>query len=239
MKKETMSFIAGAVTSAVLFSGTAAYAAGIVANHAPQTAYVDGKPIQLDAYNINGYNYVKLRDIGQAVGFNVYWDGRSVQLDSDAPYTGTAPSVSAVPSGGQAGITLTDNLEIRMEMIRLINQVRRENGVPELPMNAALMDAAQTISSKLFITHHNQEEVLTAKSFGYPYGFNSNLTIFTERVPSHIAQAAVRNWINSPSHFLGMIDPSSDCIGVGVTIDGSRAYCYMFAGIPNSCTIYG
>lgn len=29
----------------------------------------------MTAYLIGGSNYVKLRDIGEAVGFNVYWDG--------------------------------------------------------------------------------------------------------------------------------------------------------------------
>lgn len=27
----------------------------------------------MTAYNIAGQNYVRLRDIGQQVGFNVYW----------------------------------------------------------------------------------------------------------------------------------------------------------------------
>ena len=36
---------------------------------------------------------MKLRDIGEAVGFNVYWDG-AVQIDSDSPYTGAAPQAT-------------------------------------------------------------------------------------------------------------------------------------------------
>ena len=42
---------------------------------------------------------------------------------------------------------LTDNMEIRQEMIRLINQTRRANGVPELPVSEALMNAAQACST--------------------------------------------------------------------------------------------
>lgn len=78
MKQRFLSFMAGLLTGAVLLSGGAAYAVGIMAEHAPQTAYVDGVAVQMEAYNIGGYNYVKLRDIGQLVGFNVYWDGKSV-----------------------------------------------------------------------------------------------------------------------------------------------------------------
>lgn len=95
MKSRYFSFAMGMLTGAVLFGGTVAYAAGVLAEHAPQTAYVDGAAVQLEAYNIDGYNYVKLRDIGQAVGFNVYWDGQSIQMDSDAPYTGETPAQPA------------------------------------------------------------------------------------------------------------------------------------------------
>ncbi len=315
MKQRIMVFMAGLFTGAVLLSGGAALAAGVLAEHAPQTAYVDGSAVQLEAYNIDGYNYVKLRDIGQAVGFNVYWDGQSIQMDSDAPYTGDAPAQSAgsfrvnsingntlkvgdrsslitSPYGlecsavssnpeilslekvmgcwvavsrapGTATVTLTTqdgrtgstsftvlpnsepavdlnaNMEIRLETIRLINEVRRENGVAELPINDALMNAAQTISSKKYTTHHSQEEVLTARSFDYPYGFKSNLTKFAIMDSANIAHQAVDNWINSPGHFQAMIDPRCDCIGLGVTISGNTAFCYMFAGVPNSSTMYG
>ena len=46
----------------------------------------------MTAYGINGNNYVMLRDIGNAVGFNVYWDSvnNCVQIESDKPYTGAA-----------------------------------------------------------------------------------------------------------------------------------------------------
>ena len=48
---------------------------------------------------IAGHNYVKLRDIGKAVGFNVFWNADSgcVQIETGAPYTGEAPSAEAVP----------------------------------------------------------------------------------------------------------------------------------------------
>lgn len=339
MKKETGRFMAGMVTGAMLFSGGAAYAAGILAEHSPQTAYVDGVTVQLDAYNIGGYNYVKLRDIGQAVGFNVYYDGQSVQMDSDAPYTGAGPvqaatanttaggitvgsfrgstlkvgerspltiypsdsnvpidnifssdpavlkveyfmnhrtilaqspgtatvtattvegrtgstTITVVPeNAGTApatpstptqpvtpavtpnGVDLSANMEIRLEMIWLINEVRRENGVAELPVNEALMNAAQDVSSRKYTTHHTREECETAMAYGYPHGFGNNLTVFSGTAPQYIAKCAVANWVNSPGHFQAMIDPLCDSIGVGVTISGGRAYCHMYAGDSNS-----
>ena len=64
------------------FCGGAA-AAGIVAVPTRQPIYVDGQQVKMEAYNINGSNYVKLRDAGRQVGFNVYWDN-GVQVDTGA-----------------------------------------------------------------------------------------------------------------------------------------------------------
>lgn len=91
MKKHGMSFAAGLLVGAVMFGGGVAYAAGVMAERSAQPIYVDGQQIQMEAYAINGANYVKLRDVGQAVGFNVYWQS-GVQIDTDAPYTGEPPA---------------------------------------------------------------------------------------------------------------------------------------------------
>ena len=137
-------------------------------------------------------------------------------------------------SGDSAG--LTDNMEIRQEMIRLINQTRKANGVSELPVNEALMNAAQACSNQRYTWHHAPEEGQAAAEAGYPYGFGDNLTVFTGT--DNAAQRAVDNWINSPGHFETMIDPRCDCIGVGVTQYDGITYCYMFVGIPNSVNFY-
>ena len=98
----------GMILGAALFSGTAAYAAsGIFAEKSPCAVYVDGRRVELDAYLIDGRNYVQLRDIGKATNaLNVYWDG-AVQIESGKPYTGEAPASPApqatvTPSAGTA-----------------------------------------------------------------------------------------------------------------------------------------
>ena len=132
--------------------------------------------------------------------------------------------------------SLTDNMEIRQEIIRLINQTRKGNGVPELPVNEALMNAAQICSDRRYTWHHATEESQAAVDAGYPYGFGSNLTVFTGTAEA--ARRAVDNWINSPGHFETIIDPRCDCIGMGVTQCDGITYCYMFVGIPNSVNFY-
>ena len=146
-----------------------------------------------------------------------------------------APAAPKAPASMDSA-SLTDNLEIRQEMIRLINQTRKANGVSELPVNEALMNAAQTCSNLRYTWHHAAEEGQAAADAGYPYGFGDNLTVFTGT--DDAARRAVDNWINSPGHFETMIDSRCDCIGVGVTQYDGITYCYMFVGIPNSVNFY-
>ena len=148
---------------------------------------------------------------------------------------GPASAASEPPASGDS-VGLTDNMEIRQEMIRLINQTRKDNGGAELPVSEALMNAAQICSNRRYTWHHAPEESQAAVDAGYPCGFGSNLTVFTGTADA--AQRAVDNWINSPGHFETMIDPRCDCIGVGVTQYDGITYCYMFVGIPNSVNFY-
>ncbi len=138
-------------------------------------------------------------------------------------------------SGGET-IRQLPNAEVRQELIRLVNQTRKANGVSELPVNEALMNAAQACSDRRYTWHHSQEECQAAADAGYPYGFGDNLTVFTGTEDA--AQHALDNWINSPGHFQTMIDPACDCIGVGVTQHDGITYCFMFVGIPNSVNFY-
>ena len=228
MKKSIPSFVVGLLCGMTLFGGSVAYAAGVMAEPTWQPIFVDGQQVSMTAYNIGGNNYVKLRDIGQMVGFNVYWkDG--VQVDSGAAYTGVAPEET----------TKTVDLDaLRQEMIWLVNEVRRENGVKELVVNQSLMDAAQDCSSRLFTSHKNRVECETVAEHGYPHGFGSNLTVFTGVASASIPQKAVSNWKDSVGHFQTMIDPSYESIGIGITINSGRVYCYMFAGDSNAYNPY-
>ncbi len=165
---------------------------------------------------------------------------------------GTAEITAANRAGVSGTLTLTvgsanaparpdsanqpENMEIRQELIRLINQTRKANGVSELPVSEALMNAAQVCSNRRYTWHHLQEECQAAADAGYPYGFGDNLTVFTGTEDA--AQHALDNWINSPGHFQTMIDPACDCIGVGVTQHDGITYCFMFVGIPNSVNFY-
>ncbi len=50
--------------------------------------FKDDSEIRLTAYNISGYNYFKLRDLGTAFNFNVAWDSttKTVAIDTKSAY---------------------------------------------------------------------------------------------------------------------------------------------------------
>ena len=162
-----------------------------------------------------------------------------IVTDADGrPASLTLTVLQPEQSASTQNTTSQDTDTIRQELIGRINQVRRENGVSELSVNQALMDAAQYCSSLHVTYHQNKVECEAVAAAGYPHGFGSNITAFTSVPSSQIAQRAVENWINSPGHFQTMIDPACDSIGVGITDDDRGTVCFMFVGNPSAINPY-
>ena len=109
MKKTLTAMLTGALLGATLLGGAQAVVETVTAQRSTQRIYVDGEQVQMEAYSIDGANYVKLRDVGRAVGFNVSWDAGtgSVQINSDEPYADdTAPQAAAVQKSVSRIVTL-------------------------------------------------------------------------------------------------------------------------------------
>lgn len=312
LKRDMSMMLTGLALGAVLTGG--AVAAGVMAEPAWSPIYVDGRQVQMTAYNILGNNYVKLRDIGKAVGFNVYYDA-GVRVDSGAPYTGEAPAktdpqpttasqgtlrvssmkgteltvgertsilvspaeanctavssnpavasleqvagywviVAQAPGSatvtvanpfGESGslvftveadtsapaeIDLNANLEIRQEMVRLINEVRQKHGLTALSVSDALMNAAQDCSTQCVSEHQPYESIILPK-YGWPYGASYNLATMGAADFSNAAQISVSGWVNSPGHLRTMLEEGATYVGTGITDSGGRVYCYMAVG---------
>ena len=167
---------------------------------------------------------------------------------------GTATITVTTPDGRTGSVTITVESaesvvsgeaedpaaysEVRQELVRLINQTRKANGVAELPVSDALMSAAQACSDSRYTWHHTKEECEAVIAAGYLHGFGVNLTVFTGVTAEDAAQHALDNWIKSPGHFETMLKPDCDGIGVGVTESGGVTYCYMIVGRPNTHNPY-
>lgn len=89
MKKR--GFTAGLCTGVMLLCGISAGAADLTAQLSQQPIYVEGERVwDVTAYDIGGNNYVKLRDMGMSVGFDVVYDAStdSVHIDPTIAYSG-------------------------------------------------------------------------------------------------------------------------------------------------------
>jgi hypothetical protein len=162
MKKQILTMFTGLFIGAIITGGASAYAAGILAERSSHRIFVDGQEVQMEAYGIAGHNYVKLRDIGKAVGFNVFWDADSgcVQIETGAPYTGEAPSAEAVPSAAAP----SDVDAAKQDIVARTNALRAEHGIAALTADDQLMRAAQVRADEMAATgaysHTRRQEVL-------------------------------------------------------------------------------
>lgn len=151
--KKSLCLIVGILIGATVFGGASAYAAGILAEHSNHRIFVDGQEVQMEAYVVNGNNYVKLRDIGKAVGFNIYWDSANgcVQVESDKPYTGEEPVKVETdkPASQPETITPVDADAMKQEIVNRTNALRKENGVAALTADDKLMQAAQVRAEEM------------------------------------------------------------------------------------------
>ena len=112
MKKGTaITFAAGVFAGIVLCGPVAQAATGLTATPSSQSIYVNGQRVSMTAYAIAGNNYVKLRDIGQAVDFGVTYDAatNSVYIDPNAHYqeevTPSAQTTTSPSTAGEYAIT--------------------------------------------------------------------------------------------------------------------------------------
>lgn len=208
--------LTGMALGAALCGGAAA--AGIVAVPTWQPIYVDGQQVEMETYNINGSNYVKLRDAGKQVGFNVYWDN-GVQVDTDAPYTGVAPAVSspAEPADVQSVSA------VKQEIVDRTNQLRRDAGLPALETDAMLMRAAQVRADEMaaagIYSHVRPDGSKYYTVTDCPYVTENIHRLNQEWLDAmelELADAAMRDWSESSGHLDHMISGKVDAIGVGV-----------------------
>ena len=85
----------------------AAHASGDNAVKSNQTIYIDGWSVLITAYNINGSNYVRLRDIGYMIDFDVRFDNVSnaIYVFTSAPYSGEQDMIGQTPERAEVAGT--------------------------------------------------------------------------------------------------------------------------------------
>lgn len=225
------SFVVGFLTGLLVVGvTTTAYAAGIMAERSYHRVVVDGKEAQMEAYRIKGNNYVKLRDIGEQVGFNVYWDSANgcVQVESGKPYTGEAPAKAEpdkpVPQPEPTAPTNDADVDaMKQDIVDRTNALRKENGIAALITSDKLMQAAQVRANEMAANTVYSHTRPDGRNFNTvtdcPYMAENIHRIATRYLSQHdvsLAEAAVDGWANSETHLRNIRNERLNAIGVGI-----------------------
>ena len=191
---------------------------------------VDGQETHMTAYTINGNNYVKLRDVGKAVGFEVYWDSANgcVQVESGKPYTGEAPA-KAEPDKPESQPEPTapandaDVDAMKQDIIDRTNALRKENGIAALTTSDKLMQAAQVRADEMAAsgayshTRPDGRKYTTVTDCKY---VGENICqiplIYLAQQNTTLHERAVLLWSNSDGHRKNMTNADYGEIGVGL-----------------------
>lgn len=114
-------FMGLGILTGIALCGPAAQAADYLkATFSSQPIYVEGQRVPMEAYSIHGNNFVKLRDIGQAVDFGVTYNAatNSVHIDPDAPYVEEMiPPAQTTPSPSATDLT-EENVRTAIRALR-------------------------------------------------------------------------------------------------------------------------
>lgn len=187
---------------------------------------VDGQETHMTAYTIGGSNYVRLRDIGKAVGFEVYWDSENgcVQVESGKPYTGVAPvKAGTTAPASQAEVTPpADDVDaMKQDIVDRTNVLRREQGISALTVNAKLMQAAQVRADEMaasgVYSHTRPDGRKNTTVTDCPYvGENIHRIADWALQGKSVSEVAVWSWNLSGGHRDNLLEKNYAETGVGL-----------------------
>ena len=122
----------GILTGITLCGPAAQAATAITATLSSQPIYVNGQRVSMTAYTIGGNNYVKLRDIGQAVDFGVTYDAatNSVHIDPNSSYQEEVKQVVQTPASPSAASLSEDTVRSTIRALRDTYPTNTPYGAP-------------------------------------------------------------------------------------------------------------
>lgn len=172
---------------------------------------VNGKTVHLDAIVLTdkqggGYTYFKLRDLGDALGFQVDWsarDGITVKTDAAAQLT---------PE------------ELAAEVVRLVNVEREKQGLKPLGTFQRLTDAAALRAPEIaqHFSHDRPDGSSCFTAMDETGARNGARKIGENIAAGQTTPAAVvETWMNSSGHRANILTPEYTHIGVGYYFDRS------------------
>lgn len=228
--KNTGLVLCGLVMGLALSAPAAQAVESLKATLSTNRILVDGQETHMTAYTINGNNYVKLRDVGKAVGFEVYWDSANgcVQVESGKPHTGEAPA-KAEPDKPESQPEPTapandaDVDAMKQDIVDRTNALRKENGIAPLTTSDKLMQAAQVRADEMAAsgvyshTRPDGRKSNTVTDSRYTgENIHSISELYLNQQQKTLSEAVVNLWSNSKAHADNMTSSRYGEIGVGL-----------------------
>lgn len=251
MKKQgKIQFITGFVLGAVIFGTATAMAAGVIATPSANKMVVNGKSVNVEAYNIDGRNYLQLRDMADIIGFSVDWDSVNGQviintangnipdnqtkedINKDIADNDIKPSYDTanIPKGvleKDYPIWCDENyqpFENELEVIRLVNEERVKVGLNPVTINMGLCKVARIKAEEMVELDYFSHE---SPNYGSHTDTVKKFDIECKWAGENIsrqggtyASGVMWSWMNSEGHRNHILNPKLKEIGVGVADDG-------------------
>ena len=236
--KKILYLLIGLALGFALGSPAAQAIEGILAQRCTSPILLNGAPVEIEAYNINGHNYFKLRDIGKAVGFNVYWNAEdgTVQIETNRPYTGEAPAKAETDkpvSQPEVTAPAADVDTMKQDIVDRTNALRKENGIAALTTNDKLMQAAQVRADEMAAsgayshTRPDGRKYVTVTDCQY-VGENIHCLEEWALKEKSLPETVMWAWAASAGHLKNMTNSRYGSIGVGLAegTDENGADCW-------------
>lgn len=174
----------------------------VQAQPSSQTVLVDGNAVSLQAYNIGGSNYFKLRDLGTALNFGVEWnqDSQTVEIVS-----------AKAPEEPQ-----TEEETPQQAVLRLVNAERQKAGLPAMSTTTQLQQAADIRAKEMnqLVSHDRPDG---SSCFTVLDEVGVEYTVAGENIASGVdsAEAVMQAWMQSEGHRANILNGDFTQIGVG------------------------
>lgn len=111
--------VACILAGAALVPAAQAAAQALNVQRSSQRFYADGEQVQMEAYNINGSNYVKLNDLSALADFKLAYDGVT-----NSVYIGERPA--AAPQGTGADYLVNGKLITEENVLEVLRQIEED-----------------------------------------------------------------------------------------------------------------
>lgn len=168
-----------------------------------QKVVVSGKAAGMEAYNIGGSNYFKLRDLGDRLNFQVDWSQSTQTIKITSVKAPEQPTEPAEETPAQA-------------VLRLVNAEREKVGLPALTTTDTLQQAANIRAKEMnqLISHDRPDG---SSCFTVLDEVGISYATAGENIASGVntAEAVVQAWMQSDGHRANILSEDFTQIGIG------------------------